>query len=86
MRPIRKSPPARERSLAVDWHDSVWSPRIVVQSRWGGAPNEPSSQRLDAPTPVREGARPTHPAQLGLKPLPAPASHFTCYTLQFVHY
>jgi len=63
MRSSRKSQPGRERSVAVDWHDSVWSPAIVVQ------------------TPAA-----ATPGLLGLKPLPAPASHFTCFTLQFVHH
>jgi len=63
MRLTRKTSPGRERSVAVDWHDCAWAPRVLVQS------------------PVA-----ATPRRLGLKPLPAPASHFTCYTLQFVHH
>jgi hypothetical protein len=63
MRSSRKSSPGRERSVAVDWHDSVWSPRIAVQP------------------PVA-----ATPRSLGIKPLPAPASHFASFTLQFVHH
>jgi len=33
----RKSGPGREYSVAVDWRDCAWSPRIVVQSGgWQG--------------------------------------------------
>jgi hypothetical protein len=50
----QKSGPGREYSVAVDWRDCAWSPRIVVQSRWGEAPDEPSLLRPDVPQPVRE--------------------------------
>jgi prepilin-type N-terminal cleavage/methylation domain-containing protein len=42
-----------ERSVAVDWRDHSWCPVIVVQSRWGEAPDEPSSRHFDAPRPAR---------------------------------
>jgi len=97
MRLTRNSSPGRKRSVAVDWHDCVWSPRIAVKSRLGEAPDESSSSDLDAPIPACEdqpspgyGATGAHPAKIitrmGLKPLPAPASHFTAFTLQFVHH
>ncbi|MFZ0827028.1 MAG: hypothetical protein WAO02_06370 [Verrucomicrobiia bacterium] len=63
MCPDRKPSSGRERFVAVDWHDSAWSPRIKVQS------------------PVA-----ATPCRLGLKPLPAPASHFAAFTLQYVHH
>jgi len=33
----QKSGSGREYSVAVDWRDCAWSPRIVVQSMWGEA-------------------------------------------------
>jgi hypothetical protein len=63
MRLTRKPQAGRERSVAVDWQDCVWSPRIAVQP-------------MVAATPRR----------LGIKPLPAPASHFVSFTLQYVHH
>jgi hypothetical protein len=64
MRPAPKKQPGRKDSIAVDWHDCKWSPRIAVQSMMAA----------------------TTPRCLGLKPLPAPATHFTSYTVQFVHH
>jgi hypothetical protein len=57
---MRESKPVRQDSIAVDWHNCEWSPRIAVRSAIS--------------------------CRLGLKPLPAPATHFTSYTLQFVHH
>jgi len=50
----RKSGPGRENSVAVDWRDCAWSPRIVVQSRWGGVAD---------PAMRDEGARPAKTAK-----------------------
>jgi hypothetical protein len=57
-----KSGPGREYSIAVDWRDCAWSPPIVVQNRWGEAPDEPLSPcraGFGVPKPAREYARPT---------------------------
>jgi hypothetical protein len=57
-----KSGPGREYSIAVDWRNCAWSPRIVVQNRWGEAPDEPLSPcraGFGVPKPAREYARPT---------------------------
>jgi hypothetical protein len=40
----RKSGPGRNYSIAVDWRDCAWSPRIVVQF--------PAAAQLDPATPV----------------------------------
>ena len=78
----RKSRTGGQRTVAVDWHDCVWSPRIVVQSRWGEAPDEPSSLPGDAPMPAREdqpspgcgatGVRPTRTKKPEIRPLSVP--------------
>jgi hypothetical protein len=97
MRPARKIQADRKRSVAVDWHDSEWSPRIAVHSEGSAAVSaaagstRPTPPGFDAKMPPSRLLRVGHPrsdlsCRLGLKPLPAPATHFTSYTLQFVHH
>jgi prepilin-type N-terminal cleavage/methylation domain-containing protein len=89
MRTAQKSGFSRaERLLAVDWQDCRWCPIIAVQSRWGEAPDEPSSRHFDAPKLARGDARPTEtanpvvirsPRVLNPLPLPPRRPSFPCH-------
>jgi hypothetical protein len=58
----RKSGPGREYSVAVDWRDCAWSPRIVVRLRLGKAAG---------PAMRDEGARAARNGKPVTKRLPA---------------
>jgi hypothetical protein len=58
-----KSGPGREHAIAVDWRDCAWSPRIVVQNRWGEAPDEPLSPLPGGIWRAQAGSRVRSPHQ-----------------------